>query len=128
MPTLPDTLAVTENSDKNTKRRGRVENLKPWKPGQTGNPGGRPKGIVSSALSKQLLRRAANGGKSDLDAVVEAIIKTAKKGNTPAFCAIRDTVDGPPKTEGQNTGAQVLIQFIRDPQTPAVQVAVKPEI
>lgn len=24
---------------------GRVENLKPWKPGQSGNPGGRPKGI-----------------------------------------------------------------------------------
>ncbi|MCZ6904040.1 MAG: DUF5681 domain-containing protein [Acidobacteria bacterium] len=26
-----------------TKKRGRVENLKPWKSGQSGNPGGRPK-------------------------------------------------------------------------------------
>lgn len=36
----------TENSGKNsgkTKRPGRVENLKPFTKGQSGNPGGRPK-------------------------------------------------------------------------------------
>lgn len=34
----------------------------------------------------------------------------------------------PPKQESQDNGAKVLIQFIRDPQTPAIQVAVKPQI
>lgn len=28
---------------------GKVENLKPWKAGQSGNPGGRPKGIAAKA-------------------------------------------------------------------------------
>jgi hypothetical protein len=35
---------AAENSGRN---RGRVENLRPFKPGQSGNPGGRPKGLVS---------------------------------------------------------------------------------
>lgn len=26
-----------------------IDNLKPWKPGQSGNPGGRPKGIAARA-------------------------------------------------------------------------------
>jgi hypothetical protein len=28
-------------------RRGKPENLKPWKPGESGNPGGRPKGFAA---------------------------------------------------------------------------------
>ena len=31
-----------ENSD------GTVRNLRPWKPGQSGNPGGRPKGVAKT--------------------------------------------------------------------------------
>jgi Family of unknown function (DUF5681) len=34
----------TENSGKNSGRRGRPENLTPWSKGVSGNPGGRPKG------------------------------------------------------------------------------------
>lgn len=35
---------------------GRIENLKPWKPGQSGNPGGRPKGrLIDEALEELLL-------------------------------------------------------------------------
>ena len=42
----PETVSAptTENSGRS---RGRVENLRPFKPGQSGNPGGRPKGLVS---------------------------------------------------------------------------------
>jgi hypothetical protein len=78
--------------------------------------------LITTALCKQLLRKAAKGGKSELQAIVEAIVATAKK----AFCAIRDTVDGPPKQESQDNSAKVLIQFTRDPPTPAIQVAGKP--
>jgi len=36
---------------------GRVENLKPWKPGQSGNPSGRPKRrLIDEALEELLLR------------------------------------------------------------------------
>ena len=89
-------------------KRGDASRIKPWqwKPGQSGNPGGRPKGIVSAALLEQLLRKAPKGGKSELQAIVEAIVATAKKGNAKAFCAIRDTVDGPPKPDPQDRGPQ----------------------
>jgi len=83
--------------------------------------------LITTALCKQLLRKAAKGGKSDLEAIVEAIITTAKKGHAKAFCAIRDTVDGPPKQESQDNSAKVLIQFARDRPTPPIQVASKPE-
>ncbi len=36
----------TENSD------GTVSNLRPWKPGQSGNPGGRPKGIARTVRER----------------------------------------------------------------------------
>ncbi|MCR4338788.1 MAG: DUF5681 domain-containing protein [Gemmatimonadaceae bacterium] len=37
---------------------GRAENLNPWKPGQSGNPGGRPKG-----LARQVRELVGNDGK-----------------------------------------------------------------
>ena len=36
-------MSKKDKSDKPPKKRGRIENLKPFKPGQSGNPGGRPK-------------------------------------------------------------------------------------
>lgn len=36
-------MKPTANTRKGTGRRGRPENLKPWKPGQSGNPKGAPK-------------------------------------------------------------------------------------
>jgi hypothetical protein len=40
------TVALTENSGKSSDR---ADNLKPWKPGQSGNPGGRPKKLPVTA-------------------------------------------------------------------------------
>jgi hypothetical protein len=41
---------TAENSDPITEsRKGPVENLRPWPKGVSGNPGGRPKGIVGKA-------------------------------------------------------------------------------
>jgi hypothetical protein len=34
---------------------GRIENLKPWKPGESGNPGGRPKTKAITAELQCLL-------------------------------------------------------------------------
>lgn len=35
-----------------TQNTGRVENLNPWKPGQSGNPSGRPKGLARYARER----------------------------------------------------------------------------
>lgn len=34
----------------------------------------------------------------------------------------------PPQKEVQGSGTRILIQFVRDPQTPVIQVATKPDI
>jgi hypothetical protein len=58
MPKNPK--SATENSGKTVdpKKRGRVENLTPFKPGQTGNPGGRPKKTRLTDAYRALLEDA----------------------------------------------------------------------
>lgn len=46
MAKKPDTEAKVEQKQGTQTKRGRVENLRPWKKGQSGNPGGQPKGLV----------------------------------------------------------------------------------
>jgi hypothetical protein len=69
-----------------------TRNLKPWPKGVSGNPGGRPRGLIGKALLTQLLK--ADG--RDLQAIVTGIIGSAAKGNPAAFAIIRDSVDGKP--------------------------------
>jgi hypothetical protein len=70
-----------------------------WKPGQSGNPSGRPKGAVGNKLLKKLLEK----DEKQLGRICDGIIKAAVKGAPAAFTAIRDTVDGPPKQETHQT-------------------------
>lgn len=88
---------TSENTGRITeKRKGRVENLRPWPKGVSGNPGGRPKGIFGKA-SLRLLRKRAESGETNLEAVVGAQMKKAiRKGDTRAAEFLRDSVDGRP--------------------------------
>ncbi|MFQ5662890.1 MAG: DUF5681 domain-containing protein [Terriglobia bacterium] len=61
-----------------TKKRGRIENLKPWKPGQSGNPGGRPKRDVAAEITRAVFE----GNK---EAIYRAMLKALKKGNPRVF-------------------------------------------
>src|SRR5664279_3842241 len=63
-----------------------------YKPGQSGNPSGRPKGLIGAALFKQLRK---SGGK-DLELIIAGIISSARKGDAKAFSTIRDSIDGRP--------------------------------
>ena len=55
---------AAENSEKNSeKRRGNPENLKPYrfKPGESGNPGGRPKSPFADAARRVAVTRGNSG-------------------------------------------------------------------
>lgn len=74
-------------------------NLKPFQPGQSGNPSGRPlKDICITSLVKELLEQEAEGGKTHAQLVAEAIVKLSEdhhfKGNVSAIKELLDRVEG----------------------------------
>jgi hypothetical protein len=77
---------------------------KPWlfKPGQSGNPGGRPKGQSLAALIREFLEqdeigdKKLSGGKRVKDLLVEALFKQALKGDHRHLQEILNRVDGRP--------------------------------
>ena len=66
---------------------GRIENLKPWKPGQSGNPGGRPKNDVASEIAKAVFSQ-------NPEMIYQAFLKALKKGNVCAFKVLADRAYG----------------------------------
>ena len=77
---------------------GRVENLKPWKPGESGNPGGRPKTKPLTEELQRLLEQAAPKGKGRTWAAViaEALLTKACKGDVRAIAELANRVEGRP--------------------------------
>ena len=66
-----------------TKKRGRTENLKPWKPGHSGNPGGRPKKDISAQIAQAVFEKNA-------EAIEKAMLKALKRGNPKVFTVLAD--------------------------------------
>src|SRR5271154_90024 len=78
-------LGASQNSEETV--AGRIENLKPWKPGQSGNPGGRPKNDVASEIAKAVFSQ-------NPEMIYQAFLKALKKGNAHAFQVLADRAYG----------------------------------
>jgi hypothetical protein len=86
----PSRKNFSHNSGENSgKRPGRPENLRPWKPGQSGNPGGRPK---RKPLTDKLLEVLEDP--KELEALVRVWLKSAQKGSVMHLREILDRVEG----------------------------------
>jgi len=68
-----------------------IENLRPFKPGQSGNPKGRPKGSGITDRLKKLLEK--EDGKI-ADALAQSIISAALRGDYRFVKEILDRVEG----------------------------------
>lgn len=94
---------TTEEQRKNSDPRR--ANLRPFKPGQSGNPGGRPKGKSLTALLRERLDEVDPAtGKTIAEMVVEGWINAARDGNVPAIKEALDRTEGkvPDKLETKN--------------------------
>ena len=76
---------------------GTVGNLRPWKPGQSGNPAGRPRGIASAVKERvnpeelvEILLGVARDERSKAPERIAAVRELADRGwgKAPAFAAI----------------------------------------
>ena len=87
-----------------------------WQPGQSGNPGGRPKGRTLTARLRELLQAQATDrfgkpieGKTWLDVVAEALIREAASGEVKAVKELVDRTEGkarPAPDEDQHSDAR----------------------
>lgn len=68
-----------------------------FKPGQSGNPGGRPKRkIISEALKDELADCVRRGDETGAMAIAKAMVEKACRGDVPAATFVRDTTEGKP--------------------------------
>lgn len=74
----------------------RTDGLKPFKPGQSGNPNGRPKKLpeIDKLLADVL---GEDGENSEAKAILKALLTKAKKGDTRAAEILLDRAYGKPK-------------------------------
>lgn len=81
-----------KNSDK------RLKNLKPWKPGQSGNPKGRPSKdeCLTSLLKEEITKvhPSDKHGRTWKQLIVIATMKLAIKGNSTALREVWERMDG----------------------------------
>ncbi len=67
-----------------------------WKPGQSGNPKGKPKGSrhFSTLIREAITKVATDTGTSDDVLIVQALVAKAKDGDLKAVDMVLDRVDG----------------------------------
>lgn len=65
-----------------------------WKPGQSGNPSGRPKKLhITDAIRAELERKGPDGVPND-EAIARALVEMARAGNMDAIREIADRTEG----------------------------------
>jgi Family of unknown function (DUF5681) len=89
------------------------KNRKPWhfQPGQSGNPGGRPKG---TSLTSELRNWAQENNKSVIDAVAFLVVE---KRDIRAIEFLFDRVDGPLKHNLDLTSTESVLDMLRTAYT-----------
>jgi hypothetical protein len=84
--------------DKDILREKRMANLTAprFKPGQSGNPSGRPKNVLSKAIRKKL-EEVDDAGKSVAEQITDRLVDLALAGNIEAIKLLGDRSEGRPR-------------------------------
>ena len=107
-----------QNSRKPPKGRGNVTNLKSWKPGQSGNPKGRPKKAecLTSLLREEMDRidPTDKQKRTHKELIVLATMSLAKAGNSTALKEIWERLDGKVRDKLELTGGAELVERLNE--------------
>ncbi len=98
------TTKVPDKQDENRNRKPAARRTPPvatqWKPGQSGNPAGRPKSLTLSEAYRRELAKIDDTDpqkRTPAEVLAETMIKRAKTGDVPALKEIADRVEGKAK-------------------------------
>ena len=78
--------------------------LKPFQPGQSGNPGGRPKKLPITDAIREELEREVTGGLSLAHAIARKLVRLALEGDMDAIREIADRTEGKPRQRIEQSG------------------------
>jgi len=83
-----------------------ISGLRPFQPGQSGNPGGRPKKMhLTDALREELEDKGSDGVANDV-AIARKLVKMARAGNMDAIKEIGDRTEGKPRQRIEASGPE----------------------
>ena len=71
---------------------GRIQNLKPWPKGVSGNPKGRPKGDISSEIARAVFE-------NNPEPIYEGMVRRLMKGDARVFKVLADRAYGKVKDQ-----------------------------
>jgi hypothetical protein len=96
---------------------GSTEHLRPWqwKPGQSGNPKGRPKHKTLTELCREVLERETRGKVTD-EILAEVIVKNALTGKFPFVKELWDRLDGKVSDKHEITGQESITLIVPAPR------------
>jgi len=93
-----------------------------WKPGQTGNPGGRPHGYVPFApMLRRALLKADRRNRTQMEKIAEKVVAMAAQGDMDAVRWLSDRVDGK-VAQSISVDSQQTVHVV--PWLPAIREAV----
>ena len=100
--------------------------LRPFKPGQSGNPGGRPKKPMVDRMLEQAL---TSNDSATAKLIAEKLIEKAKKGNLAAIKLIAERTEGRPQKNAAETQQKAEVQLTPEQvQTRLAQLLAAPEV
>ena len=108
-----------QNDNRRWQKGVTPEGAIPFKPGESGNPAGRPPNKrYLSELARDLLKQVRKGdldGKTTDELVVLALVKEALKGNTKAIEMLHDWTEGkvPDKHEIETGDISIVYKQVR---------------
>jgi hypothetical protein len=96
-----------------------VDNIRPhqWKPGQSGNPKGRPKNKTLTELVRGVLERELNGKVPD-QLLAEVIVKHALSGKFPFVKELWDRLDGKVQDRLDVAAGPLTVRVVYDDESP----------